>query len=1372
VALSGKYFSAESTDISSFSVEPPQPSLGSQMSDGAFSITTERATSATEGAPVSDQQLDHGQGISPLGAFDSSDGDAIPTLTKSIAGITDAEDAVNDGFEGIPPDPMLAVGPDHVVTVVNNSYEIHDKNGNQLASEAFNSFFVGQALIGNPFDPKVRYDQYRDRFVIVVLDGKSSTTNQSQILIAVSDDSNPVGTWHKTTINSVVDIGGTNHWADYPGLGMDADALFITNNMFEFNVDGGDFGGERLWIVNKDSFYDGGMLVSTIHDPWTEVGRGDLAGTSIPSHAFGNLPSPIGTFLIQFSGIHNGFSSFLGVIRVTNALATPAFALTFIDMGSIDVITTPSTPLPGAPQLGSSALIATNDRRALDVTWRNGNLWTTFTVAPVSGPDTGQATAHWVRISTPSLDVMSLADQGNAGGNDIHSSAHTFFPSISVDADDNMALSFALSSSNTFAGAYFSGRLAGDPAGTTRNTGVIHAGSATYDPMNIGFTRPRWGDYSGISLDPSNEAEFWAFNEYARATDRWGTHIGRFSFADTPSSPQSVSATIDGALAKATITWAAPVDDGGLPVTQFVVLSTPDSLSTTTSATSTQASISGLTSGVSYTFTVTPSNNQGVGATSSPSNSITASTVPGPPTSVNASEGVNSAAVSWTAPASDGGSAMTGYTATSNPGGFTAAVGGSTLVANVTGLTNGVSYTFTVIATNAIGDSVTSTPSNAIVPSDGPGAPINVNAVGGDTQASVIWMAPVDDGGSSINMYTVTSSPGGVIATSTATSTTVAGLNNGTTYTFTVVATNSNGDGPASSPSNAVLVAAVPDAPTELTATEDVNSASVSWMAPADDGGSAIIDYTVTSNPGGVATTTSATTAVVSRLDPDTTYTFTVVARNIVGTSSASAASASTTTHSVPDAPTGVIATEGVNSASVSWTAPADDGGSAIIDYTVTSNPGDVATTTSATTAVVSGLDPDTTYTFTVVARNIVGTSSASAASASTTTHSVPDAPNGLTAVAKVESADVTWATSTDDGGSAITLYTVISAPEGIIATTTATSTTVNGLTNGTSYTFSVVATNAVGSSTSSASSTPVVPGPSLVFDPELLVLVNVGESATTTIVAQAVDTSTDRVIVTLQVPAELTVSAIACGGIFTGAVATSSTSSNSAFIECSLSGPVSTTTGIAIELTVTRIATSTATITFKMGATSTAFFVGGAITPPVVTRELVATEGVNVSGNAVTLDGVTINTAAFTAIAPTVVVATCADAALGNFTLSVAVDTIDGSFLLPNVPAGIHTLCAFAPGFVAAEQTGVDTTSGDVVLSAAPILKPGFVNSDTFINLTDILITINAFGTSGATRPDGNGNFTDVNADTFVNLTDILRVIGNFGQSGYQTWN
>jgi|GEM_PF-6661124 len=173
-------------------------------------------------------------------------------------------------------------------------------------------------------------------------------------------------------------------------------------------------------------------------------------------------------------------------------------------------------------------------------------------------------------------------------------------------------------------------------------------------------------------------------------------------------------------------------------------------------------------------------------------------------------------------------------------------------------------------------------------------------------------------------------------------------------------------------------------------------------------------------------------------------------------------------------------------------------------------------------------------------------------------------------------------------------------------------------------------------------------------------------------------------------------------------------------------------------------------------------------------TTTTAAAAGVTISGaaNAVTLEGATINTASFVSVAPTVVVGTCADAALGNFTLSVAVDTVDGSFTLPGVPAGIHTLCAFAPGFVAAEHTGVDTNSGDIAVGNAPVLVTGFVNSDTFINLTDILLTIGQFGTSGATRPDADGNFTDVNADTFVNLTDILRVIGNFGQSGYQTWN
>jgi hypothetical protein len=91
-------------------------------------------------------------------------------------------------------------------------------------------------------------------------------------------------------------------------------------------------------------------------------------------------------------------------------------------------------------------------------------------------------------------------------------------------------------------------------------------------------------------------------------------------------------------------------------------------------------------------------------------------TVPGAPTGVTAAKGNGQATVTWTRPADDGGTQITGYTVTSNPGGVTASVNGTTTTAVVTGLTNGTSYTFTVTATNAVGTGPASTPSNAVTP--------------------------------------------------------------------------------------------------------------------------------------------------------------------------------------------------------------------------------------------------------------------------------------------------------------------------------------------------------------------------------------------------------------------------------------------------------------------------------------------------------------------------------------------------------------------------------------------------------------------------------------------------------------------------------
>ena len=185
-------------------------------------------------------------------------------------------------------------------------------------------------------------------------------------------------------------------------------------------------------------------------------------------------------------------------------------------------------------------------------------------------------------------------------------------------------------------------------------------------------------------------------------------------------------------------------------------------------------------------------------------------TPPGAPTSPTATAGNAQATVSWTAPVSSGSSAIDAYTVTSSPGGKTCTWTTGPLTCTVTALTNGTSYTFTVVAHNVSGNGPASVPSNAVVPKTVPGAPTGVSASAGDTIAMVSWTAPASNGGATITSYTVTASPGGQTCawTTGPLTCTVNGLTNGTSYTFTVFAHNAAGNGPASSASSPVTPAA------------------------------------------------------------------------------------------------------------------------------------------------------------------------------------------------------------------------------------------------------------------------------------------------------------------------------------------------------------------------------------------------------------------------------------------------------------------------------------------------------------------------------------------------------------------------------------
>jgi putative cell wall-binding protein len=193
-------------------------------------------------------------------------------------------------------------------------------------------------------------------------------------------------------------------------------------------------------------------------------------------------------------------------------------------------------------------------------------------------------------------------------------------------------------------------------------------------------------------------------------------------------------------------------------------------------------------------------------------------TVPGAPTGVVGTVmSDTSAAVSWTAPASNGGSTITGYKVIAHnmTTSTAAAAVTSTSGAAITGLTSGDDYTFTVVATNAVGDSAASAASTAILVATVPGAPTGVvGTVDSDTSAKVAWTAPASNGGSAITGYTVTPLDETADAAGTpvdmVSGATIGTLTNGHSYTFTVVATNAVGDSAASNPSTAILVATVP----------------------------------------------------------------------------------------------------------------------------------------------------------------------------------------------------------------------------------------------------------------------------------------------------------------------------------------------------------------------------------------------------------------------------------------------------------------------------------------------------------------------------------------------------------------------------------
>jgi hypothetical protein len=455
-----------------------------------------------------------------------------PSLLSSFGGLA-------DDLTVVPPDTMGAAGDNTLVSFLNSEVGFFDKSGTRLnPGVSLRDFWLpligdnglpDNADVPTVFDPKVLYDAGSGRFVAVTLDGILPKDN-SWILFAISRSSDPMGGWYTWAI--AADPTGAT-WADYPGLGVDDNNVYITANRFS----AGDlFQTSRILRIPKAQ-----LLVSTqaADLEWTEFtsSRFNLQ----PAHTFGGA-SP--EYLITEANTSIGGRRFLDVYAIAGT--PPALVL----HGSVEVARYPVvTSLPVAPQTG----IDTGDTRILNAVVRNGHLYATHTVSDNAVARTEVA---WYEIA---LAPLSLVQQGRVSD----PSRFYYYPSIAVNRNGDIAIGFSGSSPTEFPGAYYTARLSSDAAGFTEPVGVLRAGDGPYSKALTG-TDSRWGDFSATMVDPSDDFTFWTLQEYAQVPSsapgavnpgRWGTWWGSFRLAPI-GAPADLVATAIG-LFEVRLSWVS-----------------------------------------------------------------------------------------------------------------------------------------------------------------------------------------------------------------------------------------------------------------------------------------------------------------------------------------------------------------------------------------------------------------------------------------------------------------------------------------------------------------------------------------------------------------------------------------------------------------------------------------------------------------------------------------------------------------------------------------------------------------------------------------------------------------------------------------------
>jgi hypothetical protein len=487
-------------------------------------------------------------------------GPAVPGTSGVFNGLKFTD--LSAGY--VPPDTVGDVGPTQFVQAVNGGLDVFSKTGDNLTG-AINDSSFWNGLPGcaptstrGVVDPTLNYDQYGDAWVYSALsiDFSTPTYGQSYMCIAVSATGDATGSW-----NRYVFAAGNGVFPDYPKLGVWPDGYYLSFNDFS-NAPPHNFVGAGAMVVERNQMLAGNTAQSVFMD--LSGVSGVLNGGMLPADADGPTQPDPGTpnYYVVAVDDPTNVNDQLGVWAFHVDWATPANS-TFtnpqaLNVAAFDGYTQRSVAQPGTSQLLDGL---SDDRLMNRVQYRNFGTHETLVTNLTTDNGSGGLAPRWFELRK-AAGSWSVNQQSTFAP----TAVNRWMGSVAMDGAGDMALGYSAGDASTAPELRYTGRLVGDSLSTMEPEGTLAGGGGSQTGTN------RWGDYSQMSVDPTDDCTFWYTGEFYSVTsaNSWQTRIGSFRFPSCTVSTgptYSVVPTISGTRVETNILTATPGTWSPAPLT-------------------------------------------------------------------------------------------------------------------------------------------------------------------------------------------------------------------------------------------------------------------------------------------------------------------------------------------------------------------------------------------------------------------------------------------------------------------------------------------------------------------------------------------------------------------------------------------------------------------------------------------------------------------------------------------------------------------------------------------------------------------------------------------------------------------------------------